>query len=1278
MLQTKNLLVISLLILMLPVVALGQQASSSLLGVVTDRNGASVRGAEVRLTDTKTSKQRLAKTNEQGIYAFHRVEPGTGYVLTFTAQGFDTLVIMNVTLGVGLTETQHAELPVGQANNRTEVTANVGGTLNTTDASIGNVIDPRRLNQLPIQNRETPTALLGLQPGVVGNNMGVDTSLQGGLRGQNTLGSVTGSRADQTNITIDGNDVNDQVLGQPFTTVGNAPIDAIQEFRTISALPTAGEGRNAGGQILLVTKSGTNEFHGNLREYNRTSATAANTFFNNRTIDPTTATGQSLAKPQLTRNQFGGNIGGPINLPGYSGKDKAFFFFDYEGNRLAQGFPYIRIVPTDSFRAGNLSYVNAAGGITTLSAAQIAAIDPAGIGGNQALLGLINSRYPRVNDPTLGDGINTGGFRFNAPSNRSGNTYTTRLDLNATDRQKLFGRFNLVRTTGTDVLNNVAQQFPQDPINSQQFVVRDFSVVGGHTYAISSNIANQVTVGLTRASNRFQYPFAPTSPNLFGSVTPGDPLGGTFGNFITAPFPNILGQNRYVPVPTVRDDLNWRVGSHDMAFGASFKQVRQGTGFTRDFNSPDLGLGLLPTTGLQPADISANPAAQLNYDTAISFLLGRYSQAVTTYYYDANGNAFPLGTGQARDYRYNEFEAYAQDSWRLRQDLTLTYGVRYQYYPAPYETNGFQSGANVNFQNLAAIRQANALAGINGAAADPLLSFALIGDANNGRAIYSPDRNNFAPRLNLAYNPSFGNGLLGKVFGERKTVIRAGGAMIYDRPNGALTFLQNQSTFLFDTATTTLFPVTGNPADAFNPALNPRFAGTNVGVPTIAPPAITPTPGLDANGNPIGNGNQLIGFTVDPGLKTPYSIQYSVGFQRELPRNFILEMNYFGRQARNLLGTLDGAQILDFRDPASGQMMLTAFNGLAAQLNAGGAITPQPWFENQINGALAPQGLNCITLGAAVGVTVPNCTTFLALQAGPLVQTGNTAPIISALYGSGLLAPNSGMSSQFIANGYVTNTGSSSYNGMLFSLRKRLTGGLQFDFNYTLSHSVDNQSTITNSLNQPGGVMCDFRNYRACRGSSDFDVRHLINVNGIYELPFGRGRKFGSNSRGVVNTLLGGWQVGGIFTYRSGLPFNATTGAFPVSIGSESAALLNSGDLSALQQQINDAPDGSIQFFGNQGTALTALSFPLNGSSAGNRNVLRGQSFWNVDTTVLKNFSLPWSETQRIQFRWDSFNAFNNNSFALPLTSIQMLQFGQIVNSVGSPREMQFALRFEF
>jgi Carboxypeptidase regulatory-like domain len=1257
MIKTKNILTISLLLMILPVAVLGQQ-TSSLLGVVTDRNGAAISGADVKLTDTKTSKERSTKTNEQGIYAFHRIAPGTGYLLTFSAQGFDTVVIKNISVGVGLAETQHVELPVGQVTNSAEVTSSGGATLNTTDASIGNVIDPRRLNELPIQIRESPAALLGLQPGVVGTNLG--TGPTSNARALNTLGSVTGARADQGNITTDGTDVNDQSTGQAFITISNAPIDAIQEFRTVSAIPTAADGRSSGAQILLVTKSGTNQFHGSLREYNRTAATAANSFFNNRTIDP--LTGQSIPKPQLTRNQFGGNLGGPVYLPGFNGKDKLFFFFDYEGRRDAQGVPSLRIVPLDHFRNGSLAYANSTGGISFLSPAQVAALDPLGVGSNQALLGFINSRYPRANDPTSGDGINTGGFRFNSSSRLSSNTYTSRIDLDATENQRVFGRFNVVRRSGTDTLNTVAQQFLGD-IESGQIIVRDLSFTGGHTWNISSSIANQVTVGVTRASTGFTSQFTPTSPNVFGFPSP--ITGGTFGGAfaIAAPFPNIRTQNRQVPVPTVRDDLNWRKGSHDMAFGVSIKPIRLRTGLVGDFNFVDLGLGgNLPglSPAQRPADISANSLAIMSYDAAFPFLLGRYSINRTNFNYDRAGNALPLGTGQSRDYRYNEYEAYAQDSWRVRNDLTITYGVRYHYYSSPYEANGFQSGNNADFQSLLATRMQNAAAGISGNTAEPFISYFPIGQGNNAPGPYAPDRNNFAPRFNIAWNPSSQNGFLGKVLGDRKTVIRAGGSVVYDRVSGGPAFVQDQFNYLFNNSVVTAFGV-GDPVASLQ--MDPRFTGAST-LPQNAAPIITnPTTPFVVGGVPIGTASGQFNYALDQGFRTPYSIAYSFGFQRELPRDFILEMSYVGRQARKLFAIADSAQILDFKDPISGQFMLAAFNGLQAQLQAGiapAAVTPQPWFENQI---------------------FPGGTSVLARNFSGPIQTGSTSTIIPVLYALGALQPNVGMSAQFIANGYVTNLGSSSYNGMLVSLRKRFAQGLQFDFNYTLSHSIDNQSSIATtfpSASNTGGVICDVRNLRACRGNSDFDIRHLINVNGIYELPIGRGKSLGGNARGVWNALIGGWQVGGIFTYRSGLPFNATTGVFPVSIGSESAAVLNSSDTSALQQQINDAADGSIQFFSNSAAAIAAMRFPQHGGSSGNRNVLLGPSFWNVDTSVLKNFSLPWSETQRLQFRWESYNAFNHNAFNLPNTNFSTNLFGQITSSASAPREMQFALRFEF
>lgn len=1221
------------------------QSTAGVTGTVKDSNGAVIAGADVKLTDPKTGVELTTKTNDQGVYNFPKAAPGIGYKLTFTAPGFQTLIINDVALGVDTVATHNAEMTIGEISGTVVVTASNEATLNTTDASIGNVIGERRLKELPIQIRNSPAALIGLQPGVVGNNVGAT--------GTNRIGSVTGARSDQGNITVDGIDVNDQATGQFAATVGNAPIDAIQEFRAVSTNPGASDGRSSGGQVELVTKSGNNEFHGNVREYNRTAATAANSFFNNRA---------GIRRPALTRNQFGGSLGGPIV------RDALFFFFDYEGRRDAQQVANLRIVPLNHFRNGSLGFLNNTAGcatsarlntnpqcITILNPAQVAALDPQGVGGSAALLSFINSRYPVANDLTAGDGINTGGFRFNAPSQRKDNTYTTRIDWNATSKQRMFGRFNIARRVQTDTVNSVAAQFPGDP-ETAQIIVRDYTWVVGHTWTASPTFVNQVTVGAARSGLLFPNNFAPAFPNSF-----------TFGAGLSAPFASISEQDRFVLVPTLRNDATWTKGTHAIEFGGSFKPIKSESGLVNDFNFVTVGLGgqlsALDST-LRPATIGTGTVRSGNYDSAFTFLLGRYAQVATNFNYDPSGNAFAPGTGKNRDYRYNEFELYVQDSWRVRNNLTLNFGVRWHLYPAPYEANGFQAAQDVDLRQLFALRLANNAAGISGENAEPFLRYDLIGKANNARALYETDLNNFGPRFGFAYTPNFTSGFLGKVFGDNKTVIRGGGSVVYDRPGGAITFIQDQVSYLFDNSATTQFPSANPTAALLN---NPRFTGINTSpVNNVAPTITRPfTPFVDA-GFPFGLASGEFNYAVDQQFRIPYSIQYSFGFQRELPGDFILEASYVGRQSRKLFSQADVAQVLNFRDPTSGQFMLDAFNALQAQVQAGvpgNMVTAQPWFENQM---------------------FPGGTTLMASN-GTLRQfvlRGDTSDAVFLLYANGLLDPNVGMSAQFGTNIYISNQGASSYDGMLVSLRKRFAHNLQFDLNYTWSHAIDNGSSVTNTV--VGGLVCDLRDLRVCRGNSDFDIRHLWNANFIYELPFGRGQRFGSGVPGWVNQIIGGWEVTGIFTARSGLPFGTTTTAFPVGFNFNSPAALNNSNVGALQGQIHDASNGTIQFFNDPTVVFDpanptagVLRFPKHGE-IGNRNILRGPGFWNLDTAVLKNFKMPWEGSHVLQIRWESFNAFNHHSFGLPAIGITGTTFGTITTSASAPREMQFAIRYSF
>lgn len=387
--KLSSLLIMSLLLLLSPIMV-SAQAVSGVTGIVSDPSGAVIPGVQVTLLDTKTSRELTTTTNEEGVYAFNNVQPGAGYRLTFTGQGFQTSILNDVQLGIGRTETHNAQLQTGSVAATVEITSSNEATLNTTDASVGNVINERQIRELPIQFRDNPAALLGLQPGVIGNNSGTGAT--------NRVGSVTGARADQSNITVDGIDSNDVTTGQAFVTIGNLPIDSVQEFRATTANPNASEGRSSGGQIQLATRTGTNQFHGSLREYFRGQNFAANSFFNNRS---------GIARPKLERHQFGGSLSGPLPFFNFgeggpivdSGKDKLFFFFDYDGRRDDSESPTFVTVPLQHFREGRIGYINNNAGcnassrldttpncISFLTPAQVAALDPRRVGVNQALL----------------------------------------------------------------------------------------------------------------------------------------------------------------------------------------------------------------------------------------------------------------------------------------------------------------------------------------------------------------------------------------------------------------------------------------------------------------------------------------------------------------------------------------------------------------------------------------------------------------------------------------------------------------------------------------------------------------------------------------------------------------------------------------------------------------------------------------------------------------------------------------------------------------------------
>jgi len=1291
--------------LLLPFASLRAQDVASVTGVITDKTGGVISGAHLKLVDSRSGAVYSAESGEDGSYKFVKLPPGPGYSLTATKDGFQSLSIANLYLPVATTTTENLTLEIGSISQQVIVQSEGSVTLDTTDSTIGNNFDLRAISNLPNEFRGNAANLLRLQPAVVSADTqnGVDDN------GLSRSGAVSGARSDQNNITVDGIDASDFNFGQAFRQVAPTPVDAIQEFRTEVANPLADAGRGSGAQTIITTKSGSNDWHGNLREYHRNTITEANDFFNNK---------NSIPRPNLIRNQFGGNLGGPVK------KDKLFFFFDYDARRDASQSPTLAIVPLDHVRNGGIAYINSNPGctasstlastpncITILTPAQVAALDPCSDpstaqgpctetgnpgdtavtpGFNPQLLALFNSRYPHANDLSAGDGINTGGFLFNAPAPNTVNTYTTRIDYNLTPKQKLFTRFSFYNQHAIQGgLSSI--QFPGDPITNPA-VTLDRSWVIGHTWIFNSNLINQFVYGESRAE------FDALS-TLSGAANPGgDPavyagLNWLFNTGITAPYARPTGNTSLNPVPTFRDDVSWQHGRHSFTFGGTFRPIKTRSVLINNFIFTNQGLLTISSLdpSLRPSDIlnDANGIAPSNWDNAFTSFLGLSALQFSVFNYVKSGDVAPEGSGSRRDYRYFETEAYAQDSWKVRNDLTITFGVHYGYDSVPYETNGNEATTNVQLGDLISTRIQNGLNGVSGFDAAPLLTYNLAGKANSSStSFYGASAFNFAPRVGIAWNPSFRSGFFGSVFGDRKTVLRAGASQIYDHTAlSEVNFIEDQSNYIFSTVNT--FAFAGTPQQYV--AGSPRFTSVGAAITDLpAPPfqnSVTPNsgPGFGCPSfypvcgtvfNSFGN------YVIDPKFKTPYSYAFSAGIQRELPSNFQLEVDYVGRFAHRLSALADGGQLVDFVDPASQQSLITAMSELevdARQNLPVASIPALPFFENQMAGAAGP---DCTSLGFA------NCTQFVYATNQLPLQQGNTFNVVKFLAQSLLLPPNVGITPQFLSNYYFSNKAWSNYNGMIAILRKRLSNNLQMDFNYTFSHSIDNFSAISRNVGNPfanaQSVLCDATDLKTCKGNSEFDVTHQISGDAIYDLPFGRGQAFGRDSARWLDEIIGGWQVSGIYTWRTGFAFPVLDNASTVTFGNTAYPIFN-GDASAIA--VNPHTDANlsnngIQLFANPQAALAAFSAPT-GLQTGTRDQLRGPHFSNVDLAIAKNFPL-WSEKYKLQFRAEAYNAFNHTNFALPsATNINDPNFGQITSTSSisgdqSARVLQFALRLDF
>jgi hypothetical protein len=1258
------------------------QAASGMTGTVTDQSGAAIPGATVVLTDASNGTKYTQVTDSIGGYRFAQIPPGSNYIVRITAKGFASVTVSNVSLLVGQVRTQNVSLSVGTQVSTVEVTAsNAVVTLDTSDAIVGNDLDPQQLNNLPVQQRADPTALFTMQPGVT------------------VSGAVTGARVDQNYVTVDGLDVNDFATGGANQSnsgagvssgfaghiVGNAPIDSVDQLHVGVAGNEADIGAASGGQFQLVTKSGTNRFHGSLNEYHRDPSLVANSWFSNNS-------NPIVPRNHLIQNQFGGNIGGPVM------KNKLFFFFDFNDSKIISGLLVQRTVPLDSLRNGVINYCTNPTCTTTnnLTPAQVQGFDPAGIGESSTFQKLFTSRFPHTNNTNSGDGLNSGGFGFNAPNNDYTTSYVGRGDYHITPNMNLWGVMHINRENAV----NAPNEFPGDP-QTAPYLDKSYSFVLGHTWAIGSTKTNQVFLGETVQKVGFPDQYNPQGSTAF---TFSDGADQSIASNLYL-WPN--SQARRVPIPVIGDDFSWIKGRHTVQFGGTFKDILAHNTNISDFNLSEIGLGgqvfslCGPTAGdcgktngvnnpsLRPSDI--DPSNSLLYDEAFAFTLARIGNVQSTYNYDAQGNVLKQLTGDQRFYRYYQTQLYFQDSWKVVPSFTFNYGMTYQYFSVPYETRGLESIEPLSFNDYFLARVQQSTLGESGSGAVPLLSYVLGGKGNGSSAppLYQPEYRDLAPHFGFAWNPGF----------DKKLVINGGASIVYDRTViFAVQSIQDADSYLFQQSKVTQ---NGSSTATYNSIKNDPRLDANNGLSNVSfsPPATPRPPYQPFSGSycagyaysPCGLQNgYAFNATIDPALKTPYSFLFNFGVQRDTPWNMVVKANFVSRLGRRLLAQPDAEQILDFNDTQSGQLLSQAFSSIVTQVRQGVAaanITVQPWFENLIQ--LTPGDCDTCTGYAS--------NTELVTSGGirGLVRNGDFGDFMQAI--SGILPANVGDAAQFSENTFYTNSGFSSYNGLLLTLTKNPSHGISYDFNYTLSHSIDNVSFFANSAGDTGiggiGLICDVIRPRECRARSDYDMRHLITADATYQMPFGKGRMFAANVPLWTNEIIGDWNLSGIGSFHTGLPWSANSNAFVASYSNDAPPIFIGSDRSLIANHVSKLPTGGVRDFADSSKAAASFEGPI-GFQIGPRNSFQGPDYFNADLGLAKTFPI-YKEAVNLKFRADAFNALNHPNFDLPAENVyngldqqdyqRGSKFGQITYTVSPPgnlnngaRVLQLSLRLEF
>ena len=1300
----KTVFAILALSLLIPTLLFGQGASGRILGRVADPTGAVLSGAKITLLNEATGISRDARSNDSGDYSFVEVAPGT-YTVQFELSGFKKNIQKNVIVDVNQVVTLNSTLQVGASQETVEVTSEAP-QIDTTSTQLGAVINDRSVNELPLNTRDT-YQFLQLQPGVQAQ-LGSSGSLFAGSDDPGSV-SVNGGRTRANNFNVNGGDANDQFVNTP--TIQPTP-DAVEEFRVITNTFDAEYGRNSGSVVNVITKSGGNKFHGNLYEYFR------NTVLDSRGYPDT-------SKPQLNQNQFGGTFGGPIK------KDRTFFFLSYEARRIRDGVPGQLLnvptgtpsvtAPTQEFAGDFSSQGPFAGGIAQNGF--IANVLDGRAGCDAALgysvsalqadpnTGLVdwNSGTPTIpsvfpnnvipipcQDPVAGNLLQQFVPAANIGSNQNQvvpvgtdnqDQFTFRFDHRINDHQSFtaYYYFNDTRdslpydtfeasgatTTGFGNLNNLRNQqwnfthtwtINNALVNEAHFTyMREGELgfikpqsTGALTSSCNGSLAPQFCFTGMSDSSAITSEFG-TAANL--GITPGLPSTLTGVPYVNISGDASFGNNFEGFLPQVgnsfqwSDGLTWVKGNHTFKFGVDIRRMRFDQFYYFDLNG-EFTFDNSGPNAIVPGD----------GDAYAEFLLGL-------------ADSYTQGSGQREDVRSTAVYPFAQDSWKIKPNLTLNYGLRWEYSPPPTDISGhvetFRPGQNstvypcginmppapgASYNYWTGLGVTNPTCASTGAEPTGLV---VPGDAGVPAGMTSTYYKSFAPRIGIAYSPNFTDGILGKLFGSNgKTSIRAGWGIFYN-PIEELVLAQfgaeppfGGSTSLSDVFFNTPFVNQGEYT-----APNP-FGGV-----------ITPVKGQPTDltlFRPI-----LLYGEFQPHLRSQYTTQYNLTIQRELSNSLMFQIGYVGSQGHRLLASHDinpssPQTCLDIANIA--QMNSTYVSSYGLPASCGPTVEDAQWSVTiptgfpfhmpngtVVTGAATPQTLNLVGLRP---YSSPNCNSTLPAFTANTGCPVDGTPVFSSIFAEDTIA-------------------NSNYNALEMMLQKRFSRGLQFQAAYTLSNSIDDGSTFEETLNP--------FNFRGSRGLSLFNSKQRFVVSYDYELPV---RKYS----GMAGRVLDDWEVSGITQFQSGFPIRLNTEDDTELIdslfflGTEAPSLVAPFQKLDPRKTYTSLGLTTPGYWFNPNDFATAATPnatnsptpPLGSFNNGTqRTICCGPGLIDWDFSVHKKIVL--TENKYLQFRAEIFNVFNHTNYSNPDGGFSdgTSAFGKITTA-GDPRLLQFALKFFF